>query len=171
MAASSDVDRLVRTYSDDILRLSYNYLGLRADAEDACQEVLLRLLRRPDGFESPAHERAWILRVTANYCKDVLRRRSAHATVDFDAVPEPVAAQPPDEAAAQARSDSVLAAVMQLPLAYREAIFLFYYKGLSIREIAQVVGASEAAVSQRLSRGRAKLRALLPREDFDEHVG
>lgn len=175
MAASSEVERevnrLVRTYSDDILRLSYTYLGSRTDAEDVCQEVLLRLLRRGGGFENADHERAWIMRVTANYCKDVLRRRSSHATVDLDSVPEPVAAQAPDERDVMRRSDSVVAAVMQLPLKYREAIFLFYFKGLPIREIAQVAGASEASISQRLSRGRAKLRTLLSEEDFDERVG
>lgn len=171
MAVSSEVNRLVRTYSDDILRLSYTYLGSTADAEDVCQEVLLRLLRKAGGFESADHERAWIMRVTANYCKDVLRRRSTHKTVNLDAVPEPVAVLAPDERVVQQRSDSVLAAVMRLPLKYREAIFLFYFKGLSIREIAHIAGASEASVSQRLSRGRAKLRTLLSREDFDEYVG
>ena len=158
-------ERLVGTYADLILRVAYTYLGSRADAEDVCQEALLRLVRRDEPFESAEHERAWVVRVTANLCRDLLRRRSSRPTVGLDEVPEPAAGEPADELAATAR---VLRAVMRLPLVYREAIFLRYYENYSIRDIARTCGCGEDAAAARLSRGRAKLRELLKGDGCDE---
>ena len=64
---------LVDRYADTILRLSYTYLKNTHDAQDICQDVLVKLLTEPRTFESPDHERAWVLRVTANACKDLLK--------------------------------------------------------------------------------------------------
>lgn len=158
-------ERLVNTYADLILRVAYTYLGSCADAEDACQEVLLRLLRHKEPFASAEHERAWVVRVTANLCRDLLRRRSARPTLALEEVAEPVAPEPGRDLATTAR---VLRAVMRLPLAYREAIFLHYYENYSIRDIARTCDCSEDAAAARLSRGRAKLRELLKGDDLDE---
>lgn len=160
-------ERLVRQYSDLILRLSYTYLRSTADAEDVCQEVLLKLLWRVQPFESPEHERAWVVRVTANACKDLLRRSQAHPSVPLDEATELAAPEPADETAEMGRVEGVLACVMSLPLAYREAIYLHYYEGYPIKEIARTCGCSESAAAARLSRGRARLRTML-RGDFDE---
>ena len=61
MRAKKQAVRMVSDYADLILRLSYTYLGSSADAEDVCQEVLLKLLGRSEGFEGPEHERAWVV--------------------------------------------------------------------------------------------------------------
>ena len=148
----AEAERLVYTYSDLILRLSYTYLKSTHDAEDICQNVLLKLLTDGREFESPAHEKAWLIRTTANACKDELRafrRRNAPLDTAYSAA----APEPPDS--------SVLDAVMALPEKYREAVYLFYYEGYSVREIASLLGRSEAAVSAHLSRGRNKLRLEL----------
>lgn len=148
----AEAERLVQTYSDLILRLSYTYLKSTHDAEDICQNVFLKLLTGEVKFDSSAHEKAWIIRTTANACKDELRafrRRSA----DLDTVAETPAPDAPD--------GSVLAAVMALPQKYREAIYLHYYEGYTVREIAVMLSRSEAAVTSQLSRGREKLRGEL----------
>ena len=165
MRAKKQAVRLVNDYADLILRLSYTYLGSTADAEDVCQEVLLKLLGRSEGFEGPEHERAWVVRVTANRCKDLLRRRAARPTVALDEAPEPAA---PEACDARGRAELVLRAVMRLPLEYREAIFLRYYENYSIRDVARACGCGEDAAAQRLSRGRAKLRVLLKEAGYDE---
>ena len=67
----TEAERLVQTYSDMILRLSYTYLKSTQDAEDICQTVFLKLLTGGMVFDSPEHEKAWIIRATANACKDV----------------------------------------------------------------------------------------------------
>ena len=77
----------------------------------------------------------------------------------------------PLEEAAQAPApepprSEVLDAVMALPEKYREAIYLFYYEGYSIDEIAALTGRSGAAVSAHLSRGRKKLKTMLEGERY-----
>ena len=64
----AEAERLVNTYSDLILRLSYTYLKSTHDAEDICQNVFLKLLTSGQTFDSPAHEKAWIIRTAANAC-------------------------------------------------------------------------------------------------------
>ena len=147
-----EAERLVRTYSDLILRLAYTYLKSTHDAEDICQNVFLKLLTGGYTFDSAEHEKAWVIRTTANACKDSLR--AAHRRcVGLEAVAEAAAPEAPDSA--------VLDAVMALPQKYREAVYLHYYEGYSVREIAKLLGRSEAAVSAHLSRGRKSLRTTL----------
>lgn len=152
-AAEAQATRLVTTYADMILRLSYTYLHNTADAEDICQTVLLRTMTQAPAFAGPEHERAWIIRTTINACKDLLKSAARRTTVALEAAGEPEAPEPPDTA--------VIDAVSRLPQNQREAIHLHYYEGLSITEVAHIVGASEAAVTKRLSRARATLRTTL----------
>ena len=152
-----EAERLVNTYSDLILRLGYTYLKSTQDGEDICQTVLLKLLTEDKVFESQEHERAWVVRVAINACKDELRAFRRRA-VPLDAAAETEAPEPP-------RSE-VLDAVMALPEKYREAVYLFYYEGYSIDEIAALTGRSGAAVSAHLSRGRKKLKTMLGGDEY-----
>lgn len=147
----TEAQRLVQTYADLILRLGYTYLKSTHDAEDVCQNVLIKLLQTDRAFESAEHERAWIVRATANACKDVLRSARRRTSVALDAVAEAAAPEVPDSA--------VLEAVMELSQPFREALYLHYYEGYTAREIADMTA--------RLSRGRKKLRALLEGADDD----
>ena len=156
-----EAERLVRTYSDLILRLAYTYLKSTHDAEDICQNVFLKLLTGGYTFDSAEHEKAWVIRATANACKDSLR--AAHRRcVGLEAVAEAAAPEAPDSA--------VLDAVMTLPQKYREAVYLHYYEGYSVREIAKLLGRSEAAVSAHLSRGRKSLRTTLGGDLYEQRV-
>ena len=152
----TEVERLVETYSDLILRLSYSYLKSTEDAKDICQTVFLKLLEKPRTFASPEHERAWIIRTAANICKDVLKSHWRRPTVDMDAAG--------DVPAPQAEEGSLLAAVGLLPPKYRAVIYLYYYEGYAAKEIAQMLGENPATVSTRLNRGRAKLKTMLESE-------
>ena len=152
----TEVERLVETYSDLILRLSYSYLKSTEDAKDICQTVFLKLLEKPRTFASPEHERAWIIRTAANICKDVLKSHWRRTTVDIDAAG--------DVPAPQAEEGSLLAAVGLLPPKYRAVIYLYYYEGYAAKEIAQMLGENPATVSTRLNRGRAKLKTMLESE-------
>lgn len=80
-----EAERLVQTYSDLILRLSVTYLKNTEDAKDICQTVFLRLLEKPREFQSPEHERAWIIRTAVNVCKDQLKSSWRRTTVDLSA--------------------------------------------------------------------------------------
>lgn len=154
----AEAERLVNAYSDLILRLSYTYLKSTEDAKDICQTVFLRLLERPRSFESPEHERAWIIRAAVNLCKDQLKSHWRKTTVDLEAaraVPAP-----------EAEEGSLLAAVNLLPPKYRTVIYLYYYEGYSANEIARLLGEKPATVATQLSWGREKLRTHLEQEGF-----
>lgn len=157
-----EAERLVQTYSDLILRLSYTYLKSTHDAEDICQTVFLKLLTSGQVFADPTHEKAWIIRTTANACKDLLRSAARRRTVGLEVVAEAAAPTPPD--------DGVLAAVMALPENYRDAVYLYYYEGYPVREVAALLGRSESAVSAHLSRGRNKLRTMLGGDYCEQSV-
>lgn len=149
---SLEARRLVDTYADTVLRLCYTYLRSAADAEDLCQNVLIKCLERTEPFESEAHEKAWILRCAINECKSELRaaRRKVLPLELFE-----------ETAASQAPRSEILDAVLHLPEKYRIAIYLFYYEDYSIREIAQITKSSVSAVAARLSRGRKMLKEQL----------
>lgn len=153
-----EAERLVRTYSDLILRLSYTYLRSTQDGEDICQTVLLKLLTGGEVFDSPEHEKAWVIRTAINACKDELRSFRRRVVPLEDA---------PEAAAPEAPRSEVLDAVMELPAKYREAIYLFYYEEYSVKEIAELTGRSEAAVAAHLSRGRKKLRTILGGNEYE----
>ena len=161
----AEANRLVETYADTILRVSYTDLRSTQDAED----VLLKALGHAGSFDSVEHERAWIIRVAINAAKDLLRRRDRQGTVALDDIAEPVAPMGATDRELEARAEGVLELVMALPLEYREAIYLHYYEEYSIKQIAAIVHASESAVATRLSRGRSKLRPTLEgaRYEFD----
>ncbi len=166
-ALDREPERLVRGYADLVLRVCYTYLRSTADAEDVCQDTLVKLLLHDEPFRDPGHERAWVIRVAANACRNLLRDRGAHPAVGLDDVPEPAAAQVPGEEELRRRDQRVLAAVMALPLPQREAVYLHYYEGYPTREVARIVGATDDAVRQRLSRARASLREDL-KGDYDD---
>ena len=153
----AEAQRLVETYSDLILQLSFTYLGSTADAQDICQTVFLKLLQHPRSFESNEHERAWIIRAAINLCKDQLKSSWRHTTVALEA-----AEQVP---APQAEEGSLLAALEALPPKYRTVIHLYYYEGYSAKEIAVLLGEKPATVFTRLDRGRQKLRTYLEQEE------
>ena len=158
LISRDEAERLVNTYSDLVLRLSYTYLKSTEDAKDICQTVFLRLLEKPRDFVSPEHERAWIIRAAVNACKDQLKSHWHRTTVDLEAarrVPAP-----------EAEEGSLLAAVNLLPPKYRTVIYLYYYEGYSANEIAQLLGEKPATVATQLSRGREKLRTYLEQEGF-----
>ncbi len=156
-------DYLARTYADAILRLSYTYLKNTHDAQDICQTVFVKLLTEPRDFESPDHERAYILRMAANACKDLLKSPWRQRTCALEAVGD--VAVP-----AAVQEGAVLEAVNTLPPHYRAVIYLYYYEGYQAAEIGQILGIPTATVHTRLARGRARLKTLLGGMEYEQSV-
>lgn len=153
MNINEQAERLANTYADAILRLSYTYLKNTEDTQDICQSVFVKMLTDPKEFKSAEHEKAYILRMTANACKDLLKSPWRKRKCSLDSCMEIPA---PDEA-----DGSVLEAVNQLPASYRTVIYLFYYEGYKAEEIARILGIPKATVHTRLARGREKLKPFL----------
>ena len=148
-----EVRRVVETYSDMILRISYSYLQHTFDAEDICQTVLLKIISCNRSFDTSEHEKAWIIRTTINACHDLRKSAFFKNTVGFDAVSEKEATELP--------VSDLLDEIEKLPVNYRMSIYLHYYEGYSVKEIAKIMGKSALAVSKYLSRGRKELRKSL----------
>lgn len=162
MNHTQQAEYLAETYADAILRLSYTYLKNTQDAQDVCQTVFVKLLTEPRAFESPAHERSYILRMAANACKDILKspwRRRTRPLEEGLQVPAPAE-----------EDGSVLAAVNTLPSHYRAVIYLYYYEGYQAAEIGEILGVPTATVHTRLARGRARLKEILGGMDYEQSV-
>ncbi len=150
----NEFERYARNYKDTVYRVALNYSCSPADAEDAVQEVLMRLYLSKDRFENEEHVRRWMIRVTLNYCKNLSRAARRRSPTP----PEELALSVPFEAEEQI---ALFTAVMGLPEKYRVPLYLFYYEEYSVREIGNILSISESAVTTRLSRARVMLRGEL----------
>lgn len=150
--------RLVETYSDQLLRVAYSILNSVPDAQDVCQEVLLKRLDHTGEFESQEHERAWLVRVTVNACKNLRRSPWRTRTVGLETMAEQAAFQPEE--------GGLLEEVQRLPAKYREVLVLYYYVGYDTNEIADMLGLQPEAVRARMSRARRKLKAELEGQGY-----
>ena len=150
--AFDDIEAIYNRQVSTVYRVCYSYLGNRADAEDATQNVFLRLLRSGASFESGEHEKAWLIRVSANLCKDVLKA-SVRKNVPLDAIPEPEAK--PQE------YDATLDVVLSLDEKYKDVVYLYYYEGWSTDQISGALGKPPSTIQSYLSEARALLRERL----------
>ena len=141
---------LFRQYGDDVFRLAYSYLGNRADGEDVCQSVFLKLAEGKTVL-LPGREKAWLLTCAANLCKSQLRSFWRRNVGELD---ENVPFK--DESARE-----LWDAVMTLPPKYRAVIHLYYWEGYDQGEIGEILHLSRTAVQTRMSRARDMLRKEL----------
>ena len=152
--------QILDTHGNAILRYAYSYLHNMDDAEEVLQDTLVQFLKTAPAFESPSHEKAWLLRVAGNLSKNRLSYNAVRAADELN-----------DELLAENRDDLsfVWQAVRDLPEKYRAPVHLFYYEGYSTRQIAEILQRGEATVRSDLHRGRALLREILKEAyDFDE---
>lgn len=160
MKREYEVQRALNQYADTVRRICFCHLNTREDSEDIFQEVFLKYMLSDALFESPEHEKAWLIRVTLNACNDLNRRLFHRRAVPLDMIAE----LPGQE---NADTKEVLSAVLSLPGKYKDVIYLHYYEGYSAAQIGQILGKRENTVYSLLARGREKLRAVLGGEDFE----
>lgn len=160
VSISQQAAQILDTYGDTILRYAYSYLHNQSDTEEVLQDTLIQFLKTRPVFESDEHEKAWLLRVAGNLCKNRLKYNSLRQTDELR-----------EELIAEQREDLsfIWDAVQALPVQYREVIHLFYREGYSTREISQILGRKEATIRSDLSRGRGKLKELL-KEAYDFEI-
>ncbi len=161
-AAEYGTDSYIRyildTYSQTLIRLCYTYVHNICDAEDITQDVLVALLKRGRPFDSPEHEKAWLLRTAMNKSKNHIRSGWIKRTVPLE---ERDSSADGAEAADAAEKNQVMEAVLSLPEKYRTVIHLFYYNGYTINEISAIVGKKPATVGTLLARGRNLLKEMM----------
>lgn len=145
-------------YGDMLYRIAFLYLSNAQDAEDVLQEVFIKLLYSSSEFKSSEHEKAWLIRVTQNQCKNLLRspKRKNCSVEDLQL------------AAESENNDLKLDVVRQvtaLPLKIKEAVILYYYCGYSVALTAKILKTGKSAVKMRLKKGRELLKISL--EDYE----
>lgn len=150
--------QMYEKYADDVLRVSYFYLGDRHKAEDVTQDVFVRLITNAPVIEE-GREKAWLLKVALNRCRDLWRgawlKRVVLGSPVFELIPAP------DEISKSQDRAEVMTAIHALPPAFKDVVLLHYYQGYGIAEIAQLLDLPEGTISSRLSRGRKKLEQIL----------
>ena len=154
MRTNAEIERVVNEYATMLLRVAYSQLNNRAEAEGTVQEVLLKYMEKAPVFQSEEHEKAWLLRVTVNHCKNHLASAWFRKRADLD---EGIPALDNEEL-------EVVSAVAALPAKYRAVVHLYYFEGYSTKEIAEILHSRPNTVSSRLSRARALLAKALKEE-------
>lgn len=144
------IPRVVEQYADMVLRIAYQNLRARADAEDVVQDVFLRLVKQP-AFTDEAHLKAWLIRVAVNRCKDLNKSAWSRKTIPLEE----------DFPTAGPEAAGVMEELAQLKEADRNVIYLYYYEKFTVPEIAAMLGEKESAVGSRLNRARQKLKSIL----------
>lgn len=151
MDHSNRLEELVNKHEHTLYRAALAILGDPQEAEDAVQDAFLRYLEKGPELRDGEHEKAWLLKVTANRCKSTLRQRSRHPAVELlDVYPAP-----------EKESREVVEAILSLPANQRAAVHLFYYEGYTTEEIGAILGQRPGTVRSHLSRARESLRKYL----------
>ncbi len=152
MKTEEEATRAVEIYGDMVRRLCVLHLKNRQDTEDVFQTVFLKYLLHDAPFASKEHEKAWLVRVTVNACRDVLRSFFRKSSVSLELA---------EELSAEEEDREVLRAVLELPPKYKDAVYLHYYEGYSAAEIGKILQKKENTVYTWLARGREILRQRL----------
>ena len=145
----------VEKYGDMLYRICLLMLRNTADAEDAVQETFIKYVTKSQEFADSEHEKAWLITVANNKCRDMLRYRKRHYTESEELL---------DGYAVTKEESGILDALMELPEKYRIVLALFYIEEYKVDEIKEIAGISASAVKMRLSRGRKLLEEKYRKE-------
>lgn len=163
-------EELVRRYRNDVFALSYHYVRDREEAWDIAQEVFIKAHRALKRFRGDASFKTWLLRITANRCKDFFKKRRL-PTVSMDQLQMAQAApdaSPRRNLEAQELGEAIDKALATLPEKHRTTFMLREFEGLSYEDMAKVMDVSIGTVMSRLHHARKKLQKALLAMDVVE---
>lgn len=153
----------IEKYSDMVRRICFIYLNNSTDVDDVFQDVFLKLLQNKSQFESSEHEKAWLIRVTINKCKDILKsfwRKKIDLTENME-----VQSKFNFEDKAE---NELFNVVLSLPDKYKDVIYLYYYEEYTVPEIAKLLKKKENTIYSHLHRARGLVKEKLG-GDKDEY--
>lgn len=154
-STDENIERILDAYGNMLLRLCTVMLGNADDAEDALQETIIRYFRKAPTFENKEHEKAWLLKVASNQCRDMLRLRIRHPKIDIESA---------QDLAAESSDSGILEALMTLPEKFRLVLLLYYVEEYRIDDIAKFIRKTPSAVKMRLHKGRKLLGEIYRKE-------
>lgn len=150
-----DPERAVEAYGNSLYRLCSVMTGNKEDAQDAVQECFLRYITKAPDFKDSEHEKAWLIKVASNICRDTLRKRKHQSFLSLDDI---------RNLAVSEDNAQILGLLVSLDEKYRIVIHLHYVEGYQTEEISSMLDISRAAVKKRLQRGREMLREIYEKE-------
>lgn len=146
-----EINAIIREYSTMVMQIAYQNCFNKSDAEDITQEVFIRLLKNLDKLTTKEYLKAWIIRVTINLSKDYNKSFWAKNTVKID---ENIKLDYPEH-------QDVFIELSKLKPKYRNVIYLYYYQGYKIAEIAKILKMNPNTVSSSLTRAKKQLGKIL----------
>lgn len=155
MDIHNNIREAVLKYSDTLYKVCIVMLCNEQDAQDAIQDTFCRYLERKPEFRDEEHEKAWLIRVATNICRDMIRFRIRHPKIAIDEIENTLAAPEQKE---------TLRELLELPVRQKTVIYLHYVEGYQIKEIADIFRITESAVKMRLLRGRKQMRDAISME-------
>lgn len=158
MDTNERVKVALEKHSNMVKRICFIYLKNNEEVEDIFQEVFLKLLNRKDPFESEEHEKAWLIRVTINSCKDVFK---SFWKKNIESIEDMIL---PYEDKAESE---LLKVVLSLPKNYKDVIYLFYYEGYTVPEISKLLNKNENTLYSHLHRAKQIIKERLEDEGYD----
>ena len=159
-------EELYTLYGTDVLRLCYFYLADRQKAEDAAQDVFLRLLQRQEEI-TPGKEKSWLMQVAVNRCRDTWRSAWARRVLLGAPQLELIPARENDDLERREEKEALMRAVHRLPPDFREVVLLCYYQEMTLEETAAALGIPQGTAASRLARAKEKLKRMLKEEGYD----
>ncbi len=154
MKSETQLKHAITAHSNTVKRICFMYLHNVQDVEDIFQNVFTKYILSLVIFKNEEHEKAWLIRVTVNACKDYLKTYwKKNVELKSEQIEPPQSSTP--------ENTDILQAVRQLPPLYRDAIYLHYYEGYKAKEICHIMKKSENTVYSLLSRGREQLKTIL----------
>ena len=150
------VEELVREYSNMLYKICLVILCNEWDAQDVIQDVFCRYIEHAPAFHDKEHEKAWLIKVAVNRCKDIHRSRLRHPQADLEEIT--AYSELPEQS-------EVLSALMRLPESLKSVVYLHYIEGYKMIEIGKMLGISPNAVKKRLQRGREALKLTLSKQE------
>ena len=163
-----DVERIMNLYGELIFKTCFMMVKNKYDAEDIVQDTFMKYisyLAENNRFESDEHKKAWLLRVSQNKCKDLLKYKNRHTHVAYEDVEECLLCGNDYE---QSDMEEFLR-FANLSYEHKSVIMLHYIEGFSVEETANILSISISAVKMRLKRGREKLKVAYEKR-FKEDV-
>ena len=146
MLEQASVEEMFQKYGEMLYKICIVMLKNTYDAEDTVQDVLIKYMTKKPLFETYEHEKAWLIRVTINLCKDKLRFYKQHPYINIETIKT---TYPEDSI-----DNQILAILLELPSKYKEVLLLYYVEGYKCFEISKILKITESTVKKRLERGR-----------------
>lgn len=148
---ADDVETIVERYGDMLYRLCILMLKNESDAEDVVQETFIKYYRKAPAFENAEHEKAWLIQVATNGCRDLLRFRVRHPQADEEFL---------QASSDEGQDTGILEALVSLPEKFRLVLTLYYVEEYKVEDIAKIIKKTPSAVKMRLQKGRKLLEKI-----------